>query len=142
MTDKKDNKDNRRYPRIDHITSRQITRLDESQTPQRNYILTQNMSACGIKFTTNEKLEPATHFLIYLNDQMLQSMNNDSQNWFKLGDYYLSKVIWTQEIRPGFYEVGAGFLEKNSCSEGDIDTFTELVNLDMLQSLPDVRYSH
>jgi len=95
------------------------------------------MSACGLRFTTNEQLEPSSHFLIYLNDQIIRELSPDSHKWFKLGAYYFSRVVWIHELRPGHYEVGAGFLERESCDAGDIDRFTELVNLDTLESLPE-----
>ena len=96
------------------------------------------MSACGIKFTTNQFLKPDSYFLIYLNDQLLDHISHESQSWFNLGDYFLSKVIWIQELDTHHFEVGAGFLERKECGKQDLETFTELVNLEMLDSLPDL----
>lgn len=131
-------KENRRYPRISHVTSRQIVRLDNSQTPQKNIILTQDLSACGIKFTTNEKLAPASYFLIYLNNLVLNEINKNHQSFLKSGDYFLAKVVWSKLLEDQSYEIGAAFLEKNSCKAREIDTFTELVNISMLDLLPEM----
>ncbi|MBF0107465.1 MAG: hypothetical protein HQM16_19325 [Deltaproteobacteria bacterium] len=133
--------ENRRYPRISHVTSRQIVRLDGSQTPQKNIILTQNLSACGIKFTTNEFITPASHFLIYLNNVVVNDVIKDTRTFLKSGDYFLAKVAWCKELKRDYYEIGASFLEKNSCKARDIDTFTELVNISMLDLLPETDFS-
>jgi len=133
-------KDNRRYPRIDHVTSQQIIRLDEAQTPHKNYIITKNMSACGIRFTTHEELTSCAHFMIYLNDHLVKSITANTKNWFRLGCYYLARVAWTRELKTGLYEVGASFLERESCNHEQLETFTELVNLDMLDMLPAVTH--
>lgn len=131
--------DNRRFPRIAHVTSRQIVRIDESQNPKKNFVLTENLSGCGIKFTTNEKIKDDTHFLIYLNDMLVKDLNQNGKNLLKSGDYYLCKVVWAKEIRPKIFEIGAAFLEKKTCDSDQIETFTELVNISMLDSLPEIR---
>lgn len=133
--------DNRRYPRIPHVSSRQIIHLDLLQTPHRNLILTEDLSASGVKFTTNNRLDLSQYFLIYLNDQLMHEINSlyrERAHWVRAGDYYLTKVVWAKEIgdTDGFYEVGAAFVEKEGCRVEDIATFTELMNVSMLEKLP------
>lgn len=133
--------ENRKYPRIPHVSSRQIIHLDPLQTPHRNLILTENLSASGIKFTTNCRLDSPQYFLIYLNDQLMHEINSlyrDRARWVKAGDYYLTKVVWAKEIKEteGLFEIGAAFIEKEGCRAEDLATFTELMNVSMLEKLP------
>lgn len=130
--------ENRRFPRIDHVSPRQIVRVDDSENPQKNFVITENLSGSGIKFTTNSALKSSSYFLVYLNDALLSDIGQNSENLLKSGDYYLCKVVWSNEIRSNAYEVGAAFLEKKSCQSQDIDTFTELVNITMLDLLPEL----
>lgn len=129
--------DKRRFPRIHHVSSRQIIRIDDSQTPQQNIVLTENLSGCGIKFTTNSKIESTSYFLIYLNDLLLKDVEINSANLLKSGDYYLARVVWCKNLRGLYREIGANFLEKKNCESQDIDTLTELVNISMLDLLPE-----
>jgi hypothetical protein len=133
--------DNRRFPRIPHVSSRQIVHVDDAQNPHKNLILTENLSASGVKFTTNSKLALAQFFLIYLNDQLMReidSLYSHKKSWLKAGDYYLTKVVWVKEIDPAasIYEIGAAFIEKDECREEELATFTELMNVRTLQDLP------
>jgi hypothetical protein len=133
--------ENRRFPRIPHVTSRQIIHVDMLQNPQRTLILTENLSASGIKFTTNCKLSVSQFFLLYLNDQLMREIHDvyqDKKRWLKAGDYYLTKVVWVKEIdkEAGIFEIGASFLEKECCREEDLATFTELMNINILEKLP------
>lgn len=128
--------DKRKFPRIDHVTSRQIIRLDDGQNPQKNIILTENVSGCGLKFTTNEELKPGSLFLIYLNDLLLQDIDKNKNEMIRSGDYYLCQVVWRNSIKSNFYEVGSCFFEKELALSKEMDTFTELVNISMLDSLP------
>lgn len=131
------NTENRRFPRIHHVSSRQIIRVDDTQTPQQNIVLTENLSSCGIKFTTNSKIESPSYFLIYLNDLLLRDIKINSANLLKSGDYYLARVVWCQKVRGPFHKIGAAFLERQNCQEQEIETFTELVNISMLDLLPE-----
>ncbi|OVE81842.1 hypothetical protein BVY03_02570 [bacterium K02(2017)] len=132
------NAENRRFPRLDHVSSRQIIRLDQTQTPHRNIVLTQNLSACGIRFTTHDNLEKNTYFLIYLNEQNLESIHNSNQNFLRSGDYLLAKVVWNKTNPDKTFKIGAAFLEKEKAKSNEIETFTELVNISMLDLLPDI----
>lgn len=129
--------ENRRFPRIPHVTSRQIVRLDSSQNPQRNIIFTKNLSACGIKFSTNENLNTASYFLIYLNDIVLKELHQNGENLLKSGNFFLAQVVWSRQVEKFHYEIGASFLEKQTCQSQEFETFTELVNVSMLDSLPE-----
>lgn len=129
-------KENRRFPRISHVESRQIIRLDESQTPQKNLILTENLSASGLKFTSNQNLTSGTLFLIYLNDVLIHDMHLNKNNLIKSGDYYLCKVVRTRTLKDGLYEIGSAFFDRKAAHSEDMETFTELVNISMLDSLP------
>lgn len=132
--------ENRRFPRIPHVISRQIVHLDQSGA-RKNYILTENLSASGIKFTTNHNLEQGQLFLIYLNDQLMKeirSLYEKKQNWVKAGDYYLAKVVWANDAKKeqAVFEVGAAFVQRDSCKSDEIQTLTELMNVSMMDSLP------
>lgn len=134
-------RDNRRFPRIPHVTSRQIIHLDDGQNPRRHLILTENLSASGIKFTTNNLVHPAQYFLIYLNDAVmheLRALDRASARWVRAGDHYLTRVVWVLEIpaTPGIFDVGAAFIERESLREDMLATFTELLNLSVLEKLP------
>src|SRR3989338_3368681 len=103
--------DNRRFPRIPHVSSRQIVHIDDAQNPHKNLILTENLSASGIKFTTNSRLELGQFFLIYLNDLLMRDINSlygHKKSWLKAGDYYLTKVVWAKEVDVSepVYEIG------------------------------------
>lgn len=132
--------ENRRFPRIPHVTSRQIVHLDQSG-PKKNFILTENLSASGIKFTTHNILEEGQYFLIYLNDQLMKeirSLYEKKQSWVKAGDYYLAKVIWISKIRKdeNVFEIGAAFVKKDNCRSDEIETLTDLMNISMMDNLP------
>lgn len=131
--------ENRRFPRIPHATSRQIVHLDQNG-PRKNFILTENLSASGIKFTTHNPLEEGQLFLIYLNDQLMKeirSLYEKKQNWIKAGDYYLAKVVWAQDIKkePGVFDIGATFVQKDNCRSNEIETLTDLMNISMMDNL-------
>lgn len=133
--------ENRRFPRIPHVSSRQIVHVDDAQNPHKNLILTENLSASGVKFTTNSRLCLGQFFLIYLNDQLMReidSLYGHKKSWLKAGDYYLTKVVWVRELDPtnSVYEIGAAFIEKDDCREAELATFTELMNVKTLQELP------
>lgn len=130
-----DSVDQRKFPRIRHITSRHIVTIDPLQTPKKNIVLTKNLSACGIRFTTNEPIPSSTYFLICLNAPMLTDLNQNKQNLLQCGDFYLSCVIWSQPIKSNLYDVGARFVEKRPVNSHELETFTELVNINMLDQL-------
>lgn len=130
--------DNRKFPRISHVESRQIIRLDDSQTPKKNLILTENLSASGMKFSTNQHLENGTLFLIYLNDILIDDMAINKNNLLKSGDYYLCQVVRCKALPQNCYEIGAAFFDRQSARSSDMETFTELVNISMLESLPSI----
>lgn len=136
--------ENRRFPRVPHVSSRQIIHVDPAQNPRRNLILTENLSASGIKFTTNNRLENSQFFLIYLNDLLMHEINSLSEQrsrWVRAGDYYLMRVVWIKEIdvQAGVCEIGASFIEKEYCREEELATFTELMNINVLEKLPQAR---
>ena len=129
--------ENRRFPRIAHISPRQIVRLDDAEVPQKNLIVTENLSASGIKFTTNVDLKMSSYFLVFLNDVLLRDIDQNSKNLLKSGDHFFCKVVWSRALRSSTYEIRACFLEKQGCQSEDIDSFTELVNVTMLDILPE-----
>lgn len=129
--------DKRRFPRIAHVASSQIVRLDAFQNPVTNLVLTKNLSPCGIRFTTYQKIASPCTFLLYLNDILIKDLNQNSQGLLKSGDHFLCQVIWSKRLSETSYEVGATFLEKKKCSAAQIETFTELVNISMLDLLPE-----
>ena len=132
--------DKRRYPRVSNVFTQQIFRLDPAQNPVKNLVLTENLSACGIKFVSQENMAPATYFLIYLNDAVLTAIQQNGSHWVRSGDQYLAKVIWSkkQNQTPSF-EIGACFLEKSTGDVDEIQTLTELINLSTLENLPEPR---
>lgn len=127
----------RRYPRIHHVSSREMVHLDQNQNPKKNFILTENYSASGVRFTTNESLTPNQFLLIYLNDQLMREINKDNAKWLKSGDYYLTRVVWakTSESSDNGFDVGVEFIEKQKCQEEDLEVFTELMNIRMLEKV-------
>lgn len=132
--------ENRKFPRIPHVTSRQILSFDGGNNTKENLVLTQNLSASGIKFTTNGVLESEQCFLICLNDHLMQQIRTlfeEHEDFLRAGDYYLTKVVWVNEVKKnqGIYEVGASFLRKTECGPKDVDTLTELMNAQMLKEL-------
>ncbi len=129
--------ENRRYPRIHHVSSREIVHLDHDQNPKRHLILTENFSASGVRFSTGEALQPRQHLLIYLNDQLVRDINKDHSEWIRSGDYYLTRVVWVQPdpASPQTFEVGVEFIEKKSCASVDLEIFTELLNVRMLEKV-------
>lgn len=132
--------DKRRYPRISNVSAQQIFRLDLAQNPVKNLVLTENLSACGIKFVSQEVLPPATYFLIYLNDAVLAEIKQSGTHWIRSGDQYLAKVIWSkQQGDATSFEIGACFLEKSTGDVDEIQTLTELINLSTLENLPETR---
>ena len=131
--------DNRRFPRLPHVGSKQIVHVDAGQNAQNNFILTENLSASGIKFTTNSVLKDAQFFLIYLNDQLMRDLSGlyeHKKTWVSAGEYYLAKVVWAKEIDTGIFEIGASFVEKSGCREEELATLTELMNITALEKLP------
>ena len=132
--------DKRRYPRVNNVFPRQVFRLDPAQNPVKNLVLTENLSACGIKFVSQESMTPATYFLIYLNDAVLAEIKQSGANWIRSGDQYLAKVIWSKaQEQSQAFEVGACFLEKSGGDVSEIQTLTELINLSTLESLPETQ---
>lgn len=134
--------ENRRYPRIHHVSSREIVHLDQEQNPKRHVILTENFSASGVRFTTNEKLTPSQFLLIYFNDQLMREINHNQSQWLRSGDYYLTRVVWvkTSSFDTQTFEVGVEFIEKQACGVEDLETFTELMNVTMLESVGTVDF--
>jgi len=129
------NKDNRRYPRIHHVSSREMIHLDQEQNPKRHLVLTQNFSASGVRFATNENLQLGQFLLIYLNDQLIRDINKNHSQWLQSGDYYLTRTVWVRpsENSPQTFDVGVEFIEKQKCNPQDLETFTELMNVRMLE---------
>ena len=129
--------ENRRYPRIHHVSSREMIHLDGEQNPKRNLILTENFSASGVRFTTNEVLQPSQFLLIYLNDQLMREINQNNSHWLRSGDYYLTRVVWAKNssFDAQTFEIGVEFIEKNACDAQDLESFTELMNVRMLESV-------
>lgn len=132
--------DKRRYPRVNNVSAQQIFRLDSAQNPIKNLVLTENLSACGMKFVSQVSLPPATYFLIYLNDAVLNEIKENGSHWIRSGDQYLAKVIWSKKQNDATsFEVGACFLEKSTGDVDEIQTLTELINLSTLENLPETR---
>lgn len=133
--------DNRRFPRIPHVSPRQIVHVDGGQNPHKNLILTENLSASGIKFTANSKLAVGQYFLIFLNGELMRDVDSlyaHKKAWIKSGDYYLTRVVWAKELddTDSLFEIGAAFIEKDVAREEDLATFTELLNVNALERLP------
>jgi len=131
----------RRHPRFPIMTTEQIIRLTENQTPRKNIIVTENISTSGMKFTINNPLKTTSYFLVNLNDINLDKTEHNKDIWLNSGGFYLTKVMWANSLKDDFYQVGARFLEKKKCNSTDLDYFTELVNIKMLDILPEsIRY--
>lgn len=124
----------RHFPRIDCITPEQILRLSSDQSPRQNLILTRNVSASGVCFTTGENLLPGTSFLIYLNPMSLPEIGGHPETWVRAGDYYLARVVRAKRLQADF-EIGAAFVNKTVCQADELLHFTELMNAKMLQSM-------
>ncbi len=124
----------RRFPRIDRITPEQILRLSSDQSPKQNIILTRNVSASGVCFTTGENLVPGTAFLIYLNPMSLPELGGHPETWVRSGDYYLARVVRAKRLQADF-EIGAAFVNKAVCQVDELLHFTELMNARMLHSM-------
>lgn len=129
--------DKRDFPRIDEVSSRQIILLNATQTPQKSFVLTANLSGSGIQFTTNSPLTEGHLFLIYLNDVLINDLKINRVNLVRSGDHYLCRVVWNQK-QDNKTQVGACFLERKLCNSDELETFVELVNLSTLDSLPDL----
>ena len=131
--------DNRKYPRIPQFFSKSILHLDESQVAKENVILIENISANGIKFTSNQNLPNHQIFLLSLDEQVeaeLQKLYPDHA-WVSSGENILAKIVWTDEIQKdqGVYSYGATFVDKKDCHIEDLETFTHLVNQQMFLRL-------
>ena len=130
--------DKRRFPRVHNVSTRQIFRLDSSQNPVKNLILTENLSACGMKFVSQENLTNTTYFLIYLNDAILADIKQNPAQLVRSGHQYLAKVVWSKPQSDGqSFEIGACFMEKSAGDVSKIQTLTELINLSTLENLPE-----
>lgn len=128
----------RRFPRIDRITPEQILRLSSDQSPKQNTILTRNVSASGVCFTTGDNLVPGTFFLIYLNPQSLPEIGGHPETWVRSGDYYLARVVRAKRLQDDF-EIGATFVNKAVCQVDELLHFTELMNARMLSAMNEDR---
>ncbi len=117
----------RRFPRIDHVSSRQIILLNSQNGTSCNAIMTQNLSARGVKFTSDTPLTMGQAFLIYLNPVLIDSLKIDKQLLIRSGDYYFCHVMWTKPTAHGI-EVGAQFIESQKVSPSDIHHFVTLLN--------------
>lgn len=111
--------------------------MDANQNPKKNLILTENYSASGVRFTTNEELDSSQFLLIYLNDQLMREINSDKAQWVRSGDYYLTRVVWSKPSKEdsGNWDVGVEFIERATCRPEDLETFTELMNVRMLEKV-------
>lgn len=127
--------DKRRFPRHNRVGTHKIVRLDPTQTPRKNLVVTKNLSACGAKFSTVENLTLASYLLLCLDDPLIRELNEKNRQWLRTGNSYLSQVIWTTKTDSENYEVGVRFLEKHECDAQILDTFTELSNINMLDIL-------
>lgn len=128
--------ENRKFPRIPHVSSRQIIKLGQTKSdPQKGLVVTNNVSGCGIKFSTSNIFQNNELFLIYLNDVMAKDLQTNGKSLLKSGDYYMAKVVWIQNLPNGNQEVGAEFLTKKEGDAQNMQTFTELLNVSMLDSI-------
>lgn len=131
----------RRYPRFPFADTEKIVYLDNDQTPKQHVIYTENLSTSGLKFTAGELIKPETQFLLTLKADSFSQTGHKKSEWLSSGDYYLTQVKWAQALRPEVFAIGAAFLEKKYCRAADLDTLTELINIKMLEMLPDT-YKH
>jgi hypothetical protein len=128
--------DHRRFPRIERVSTRQIVRFTAAETPQKSHVMTRDVSAAGVKFSTTEVLSPASFFLAWLNDEVARAAAGSNGACVRSGDYYLTRVVWTQKRDSGLYEVGARFVEKAECGLEHMELFTQLLNVCMMERLP------
>lgn len=140
--------ENRQFPRIPHMSSRHIVHFDAKKAVKKDIILTENLSASGIKFTTNCDLKKGHYFLIDLHDQLMQEFQSlfaDKHSWIKSGDYYLMQVVWSQEIEKNqdVFEIGAAFVQKDQCKMAEIETLTKLMSAQVIEELaPQIAATH
>lgn len=128
--------ENRKFPRIPHVSSRQIIKLGQTKNePQKSLVVTNNVSGCGVKFSTSNTFQNNELFLIYLNDLTAKDLQTNGKTLLKSGDYYMAQVVWIQNLPDGNQEVGAEFLTKKDGDADRMQTFTELLNMSMLDSL-------
>lgn len=69
--------------------------------------------------------------------EQIRTLFEEHEDFLRAGDYYLTKVVWVNEVKKnqGIFEVGASFVRKKNCGPNDIDILTELMNAQMLQKL-------
>lgn len=126
----------RRFPRIAHVSSRQIIRLDDAQITQQNLVMTKNLSPVGVCFATSTELTPGSTFLIYLNNVEVEHVCSDTSRLIKAGDHYLARVVWAKPVENNCFEIGASFFEREKSSLQEVELLTELVNASALEEMP------
>lgn len=129
--------EHRRFPRIQRISTPQIVRFNDAKAPKQNHVMTRDVSAAGVKFSTTEKLLPASYFLAHLDDDVARTASRANAVCVRSGDYYLTRVVWIKKaLDSGLYEVGARFVEKTECGLEHMELFTQLLNVCMIERLP------
>lgn len=125
----------RRFPRHDRVSTQKIVRFDPTQTPKENLVLIRNFSACGARFSAQERLPLSSYLLLCVNDPLIRELNHKNPLWLKSGDDYLSKVVWTNSEKNNGLTVGVEFLERSKGNPQLLETFTALVNASTLSKL-------
>lgn len=114
--------DNREFLRIDHETTLNFREVKAEKLSNKHEVLTQNISACGVLFRT-QQVPPALSSLIWIemDQKMLNICSEIEEDLIFRDQGILGRVVRIAEGDPGIsYDVGVCFLRKKDMTEEEI----------------------
>lgn len=129
--------ENRLFPRIEWRSQQQAILLNEKSRLLKNLVLSQDISAAGIRFRSAHSFEGNPLFLIRFENNVAELRGNQARV-LKSGDFYLAKAVWHHESTTKddpFFEVGCCFVPQNQGSLEIVDQFTKLINRVVLEQI-------
>jgi hypothetical protein len=133
--------DHRKSERVHHVRPQKVIRFSAYDfSPRSHVIVSADLSATGIRFTTKEPFQKDELCLLSLSDEKLKQLQagfeNKDQGWIHSGDCYLSQVVWTSDKNEGgACNVGARFLNLKDSSPDILEAFQKFMNHQMMTDL-------
>ncbi len=105
----------REFLRVDFETSVKYSVCSDEQVTSAASGLTKNISASGILFTTNQKLDVGTYIAISLDKHTLTDVVEIDDSVIVVDSKLLGKVVRTEElVADKKYDIGISFLRSDS----------------------------
>lgn len=117
--------ENREFLRVDHESNVNFRELKPDKLANKNEVLTQNISACGLLFRTKQ-IPPALSKIIWveLDPKMVNVCSEIEEDLLIKDGGILGRVVRIAEGEPEVsYDVGVCFLRRKDLKDEEIEHF-------------------